>query len=78
MAMVNFFGVIAEVVSKNQMELDLDSISVDDFVSQLEAKHDLNRFEFKVVLNKRIVSKNSTTLIKKCDEIAFLPPFAGG
>lgn len=78
MAMVVFFGVIAEVINKNEMELDIDTITVSDFVSQLIADYNLESFEFIVALNKIIVPINSNILITRGDEIAFLPPFAGG
>ena len=73
---VIFFGSIAEVIGRNQIEMDtvsdVDSLKlklVKDFPKLSECK-------FVIAVNKTIVSGNYK--FNNADTVALLPPFAGG
>ena len=73
---VKFFGPLIEVVGKSEIEMigifDSDSLRktiLNDFP-------DLKNFTFLISVCRKITMKN--TAIKSGDEVAVLPPFAGG
>lgn len=78
MAVVKYFGAIAEAVQIHEQKLNLDGVSVRDFMSNQINHYKLSQFEITLALNKQIVPKNSDNIITDSDEIALLPPFAGG
>lgn len=76
---VKYFGMIAEAVSKQEenVEISGQQISVAYLVEVLLKKYpELNLKSFKIAVNQTITE--NTAIINENDEIALLPPFAGG
>lgn len=75
---IQYFGLIAEAVQKTTEVLVIpDACSVVDLQQELlEIYPILKGKEFKIAINHQLES-NATTL-SEADEIALLPPFAGG
>lgn len=76
---VKYFGMLAEAIGKQEelVEVTSQQISVSDLTLMLLKKYPpLNLMSFKVALNQTIVGEND--MINERDEIALLPPFAGG
>ena len=65
---------VAEALNKEAEELDLDVLRVSDIENIYNSK--LNDINFKVAVNQKLVE--STHQLKGNDEVALLPPFAGG
>ena len=75
---IQYFGLIAEAVQKTTEVLVLpEACSVVDLQQQLlEVYPMLKGKEFKIAVNHQLES--DATLLSESDEIALLPPFAGG
>jgi molybdopterin synthase sulfur carrier subunit len=73
---VKFFGLLADIAGKNSIQLenipDMDSLKEKIFSMHPEMK----RHKFLIASNKSIIKGNIP--VNDGDEIAFLPPFAGG
>ena len=72
---VLLFGVLADVVGKTTIQTkatDLDSLHK----NMLAEFPQLKKYKFQVAVNKEKVENNISLTDK--DEIALLPPFAGG
>ncbi|WPR74752.1 MoaD/ThiS family protein [Algoriphagus sp. NG3] len=78
MITVNYFGNIAEAAQNDSEILDVKAIKLEELLSLLDAKYDLGKFQFQVAINRKIVSRQHGLTISDADEIALLPPFAGG
>jgi sulfur-carrier protein len=73
---VLFFGVLAEVTGTNRKQYsdiksfsDLNTKIRDDFP-------EIVHYNFRIAVNNKIV--NEDPLLRQDDEVAYLPPFAGG
>ena len=75
---VKYFGEIAEAASCNSEELLIKSDKLSDFIDHIVEKYNLNQFSFSVALNQNMIDLNKDIRIKNNDELAILPPFAGG
>jgi molybdopterin converting factor small subunit len=74
---VKYFGAIAEWAGCQQVQLDFGGVSVSDLKYMLEKQMSgLNSRSYQVAINHVIA--NDDQVIYLGDEIAFLPPFAGG
>ena len=73
---VLFFGVLADVAGKGRIIIeaakDLDKLKM----KILTEIPEFNNYQFQVSVNKTIVRDNIK--LNDGDEVAFLPPFAGG
>ncbi|MCE7055914.1 MoaD/ThiS family protein [Algoriphagus sp. AGSA1] len=78
MITVNYFGNIAEAAQSDSEILDVKSMKLEELLSLLDAKYGLRKFQFQVAVNRKIVSRQRVLTISEADEIALLPPFAGG
>ena len=73
---VLLFGVLADVVKKNQIEIS-DVKPTEELMIKYKSHYpEIGKYTFRVFVNKDPVSGKKT--IKEGDEIALLPPFAGG
>ncbi|MBD0822985.1 NTP transferase domain-containing protein [Aestuariibaculum marinum] len=73
---IKYFGQIAEVTQIEEETIEHDKATVSEFIKSLTLKYpSLKQKDFKVAQNKALVS-NETILTG--EEIAILPPFAGG
>lgn len=78
MITVNYFGNIAEAAQSSSETLDHNSMSLTDLLDLLDSKYAIAQFPFQVAVNRKIVSKQQALNISDSDEVALLPPFAGG
>lgn len=71
-----YFGMIAEATGKQQELIEpLDSVKIlSEFIIKKYPK--IAQINFKIAVNQSLV--NSNISLKQHDEIAILPPFAGG
>ena len=75
---IQFFGMIAELVGKEHLEIDSFEGSMLQEVEAylLREFPDLNKMTYTMSLNRQIVGGESPLV--QHNEIALLPPFAGG
>ncbi|MDN3491894.1 MoaD/ThiS family protein [Winogradskyella bathintestinalis] len=78
MAIIKYYGAIAEATQCNEEHIAVADLNISDCVELLSAKYNLNAFEITVALNQNLVDIDSTIKLTDSDEIALLPPFAGG
>ncbi len=82
MVKVRFFAVLKKIVGKEEMALDVEKgTTLEQLLSRLE--RDLPPLQQVLKEGKVLISVNQEVVPKECliqngDEIAFLPPFAGG
>ena len=73
---LKLFGQLTEVIGKSQLELENINNS-DLLVKKILADFpELNKYEFLISVNKKVLRE--IQYFKSGDEVAFLPPFAGG
>jgi len=74
---VKYFGVIAESAGKSEEVLELEQgSSVKDLKNQQIKKYQIQDAEsVQIAVNQDL---NNEAELKEGDEVAFLPPFAGG
>jgi molybdopterin synthase sulfur carrier subunit len=73
---VLFFGVLADV-TKTGFRHYLNITSYDDLMIRIQDEFpEIVHYSYRVAVNSTII--NEAPLLKDGDEIAFMPPFAGG
>jgi len=73
---LKYFGQIAEVTQKEEEQLNVTVASISELLELLHSKYNgLKNKDFKVAQNQELVSIDTKIT---GDEIALLPPFAGG
>ena len=78
MITVNYFGNIAEATQTDSETLDQKSMRLEELLNLLDSKYDIRKFQFQVAVNRKIIPKQRDLTISDSDEVAVLPPFAGG
>jgi len=75
---VKYFGLLAEAVNKSTEELELEANSTVLELQNLvkERYPELQNKSFKVAVNQDLVE--GEVVLSEQDEVALLPPFAGG
>ena len=75
---ISLYGMLAEAAATTQLEInDFRGKSIMDLRKVVEEKYpQLKNMTYKIAVNKKIAKENET--LNKTDEVAFLPPFAGG
>lgn len=74
---INYFGMIAEAVGSSKSDFELRGKNVSDLKNELENTFpELLGMSYQIAVNQKLVLTD--TEIKEQDEIAVLPPFAGG
>ena len=74
---LKYFGMIAEATEKDSELFNLDGISISELNSALKANYSkLEQLNYSFAVNQTMADQ--TALLKENDEIALLPPFAGG
>lgn len=82
MVKIRFFAVLKKIVGKEEVVLDVEKgTTLEQLLSRLE--RDLPPLQQVMKEGKVLISVNQEVVPKECliqngDEIAFLPPFAGG
>lgn len=73
---VLLFGMLAEAVGQPSVEIG-EVADVDSLRKRITTSYPvLDQYPFAIALNKKVVNANQP--IKDGDELALLPPFAGG
>ena len=73
---VLFFGVLTDVSNVNKLVIS-DVKNIEGLRSELQNRYpDLGKYTFQISVNREIIRTNKT--LRDGDEIALLPPFAGG
>lgn len=73
---VLFFGVLADICGVKELIVN-QATDIDTLQNDLFTKYPLlKNYNFQLVLNAQKVTSNMTLNLN--DEVAFLPPFAGG
>ncbi len=78
MITVKYFGEIAEAISCNEEQISTKTDNLSELIEQLNDKYNLERFPMIIALNQNLIDMSSDITIKNNDELAILPPFAGG
>lgn len=72
-----YFAQISEKVGKSSEEIEFRGSNTEDLMKQLYAKYPkLEGLTFKIAVDQVLINEN--TDLKNGDEVALLPPFAGG
>ena len=72
------FGVIAEKTNLESEKTSFDYNQLSKIVESIKNKYDLHQLSFQISLNLNLVNSEDSIIVNDGDEIAFLPPFAGG
>ncbi|MEP1034822.1 MoaD/ThiS family protein [Ekhidna sp.] len=74
---IKYFGAIAEATGITEEKVDLGDVdSIEQLKSICLAKYEaIGDLSFQLAVNQSLSSKDA---LKDGDEVAFLPPFAGG
>jgi molybdopterin synthase sulfur carrier subunit len=73
---VMFFGIIADKIGSETKEYN-NIKNIDTLIFQIESDFpQVKKYNYQVSVNREICNEN--VLLKDNDEIALLPPFAGG
>ncbi len=78
MITVKYFGEIAEAINCNEEQVSTKSDNLSELIEQLNDKYNLERFPMIIALNQNLIELSNDITIKNNDELAILPPFAGG
>ncbi|WP_435138694.1 MoaD/ThiS family protein [Formosa sp. A9] len=78
MITIKYFGMLAEQAQCKQEQLDLKSLTLKELIKDITEKHNMNTLPFHVAVNQKLVQESEDQALQLHDEIAFLPPFAGG
>ena len=74
---LKYFGMIAEAIGKNEESFDFSGKTVADLDVVLRSNTaKLGAMNYKFAVNQAMVAQDE--ILKDNDEIALLPPFAGG
>ena len=74
---VLFFGVLTEAAGTNELEMETIFKNTTVLKAHLLSRFPaLEKYDFKFAVNEELV--NGEVLLQKEDEIALLPPYAGG
>jgi len=74
---LRYFGMIAEAIEKEAESFDFSDTTIEELNTALKNSYpQLKKLNYSFAINQTISNKNET--LKPNDEIALLPPFAGG
>ncbi len=73
---VRVFGALTQVLQDREQPLE-HPLTVGEFMKRLREEHPrLNAYTFRVALNQKMAADDD--ILHEEDELALLPPFAGG
>lgn len=78
MITIKYFGMLAEQAQCSQEQLEYTELTLSQLVHNIKEKYKFNQQQFHVALNQRLVQETEDKPLQLHDEIALLPPFAGG
>ncbi len=74
---IKYFGMLSEAVEKENEDFNFSEKTVEELIASLKNRYvKLEAMNFKVAVNHSIAKLNKE--LSENDEIALLPPFAGG
>jgi len=74
---LKYFGMIAEAIGINDESVEISGDSITDLDTVLKNNYPkLNSLNYSFAVNQTMT--NDDVIIKENDEVALLPPFAGG
>jgi molybdopterin synthase sulfur carrier subunit len=74
---IKYFGMIAEAVGKSEEQFEFTGNKLLELDNMLKSKYSkLDTLNYKFAVNQALVNVNET--LENNNEIALLPPFAGG
>ena len=74
---LKYFGMVAEAIGKNEESLDFSKNSIEELDIELKNIYSsLNTMNYKFAINQSMIEGDEK--LNENDEIAILPPFAGG
>ncbi len=78
MVKVKYFGMVAEAVGRPFEYVEVKTSQLSELIKELYIKYPLNGFALKIAVNQAVVDITKNNTVYGEDEIALLPPFAGG
>ncbi len=74
---VKYFGLIAEITGCLEERIELnDTSTIAEFNDFISSKYELSETPFRIAVNQSFGDKSKP--LNNADELALLPPFAGG
>ncbi len=73
---VLFFGVLSEITGKDAFSIDGITDTSELNNKLIEEYPEIKSVTYRIALNQKIIDSN--TKLNEGDEVAFMPPFAGG
>lgn len=73
---VLFFGVLSEITGKHAFSIDGITDTSQLNIKLIEKYPEIKSVTYRIALNQEIIDSN--TKLNDDDEVAFMPPFAGG
>ena len=75
---IRYFGQLVEVVGKAEEFRNFAmGTTLNDLELEIHSNHKLNSMYYRIALNQKI-EENKEIVLNNNDEVAFMPPFAGG
>ena len=78
MICIKYFGAVAVITKCSSENIETKSFELKEVVQEIFSRYNLDHIPVKLALNKSIVTSVEGIHLKENDEIAVLPPFAGG
>ncbi|CDF78367.1 thiamineS protein [Formosa agariphila KMM 3901] len=78
MITIKYFGMLAEQTQCSEEQLEFKPLTLSELVQDLKVKYQFNSASFHVALNHKLIQGSEEITLQFQDEIALLPPFAGG
>lgn len=78
MIQIKYFGAVAEATQRTSENIENNGAGLQEILKELYSKHQIGQIPLKIAVNHKIVKTEEEISIKENDEIAVLPPFAGG
>lgn len=75
---VKYFGQVAEKTNCEQEEWNLAVPDLSQLMRRIKDKYVFSDTPLNIAINQDVVSLDASIQLKDADEIAILPPFAGG
>ncbi len=75
---LKYFGEIVETTNCHEEQLDLTKRDLKDLITDLNKKYTLNKHDIIVAVNQERIDNLDSVILQHKDEVAILPPFAGG
>ena len=75
---IRYFGQLVELVGKEEEVRDFEvGSTLNDLELEVHSNHKLKSMYYRIALNQKI-AENKEIVLNNNDEVAFMPPFAGG